>query len=245
MTIAHATDLSGDDTAAFLHALALAAHARSRLVTVYAGRETTAAPRAAELTAHWPWQIDHEFRHVTIADAVADSVLEALRDVAPELVVVGTHARHGLGAVLHGSVAEAIARNFSAPVLVVPNHVRGFVDPRAGTLDLTRVIIPAGHAREARRGIDAARRFLTFTGQPERRLELVHVGAPEPELAGLGVTLTSVEGNLEDGIVGAARDACLLVMPTRGHDSAGDVVFGSHTERVIRDARCPVLVVPL
>jgi nucleotide-binding universal stress UspA family protein len=40
------------------------------------------------------------------------------------------------------------------------------------------------------------------------------------------------------------RLACAM-MPTRGHDRAGDILRGSHTERVIHEASCPVLVVPL
>jgi nucleotide-binding universal stress UspA family protein len=34
-------------------------------------------------------------------------------------------------------------------------------------------------------------------------------------------------------------------MPTRGHDGLGDALLGSHTEHVIREARCPVLSVPI
>jgi nucleotide-binding universal stress UspA family protein len=36
----------------------------------------------------------------------------------------------------------------------------------------------------------------------------------------------------------------VIVMPTRGHDSVGDVLVGSHTEHVIRNCNRPVLVVP-
>ena len=39
-----------------------------------------------------------------------------------------------------------------------------------------------------------------------------------------------------------AEEACLIVMSTRGHDGLGDVLFGSHTDHVLRDAICPVLV---
>ncbi len=34
-------------------------------------------------------------------------------------------------------------------------------------------------------------------------------------------------------------------MVTRGHDGLADVLRGSHTEQVLRDAGCPVLSVPL
>lgn len=74
----------------------------------------------------------------------------------------------------------------------------------------------------------------------------MHAGPIDPDLERLGVAIQRIEGTLEDAIVAAtrARDACLIVMVTRGHDAVGDVLRGSHTERVIRDARCPVLSVP-
>jgi nucleotide-binding universal stress UspA family protein len=34
----------------------------------------------------------------------------------------------------------------------------------------------------------------------------------------------------------------LIVMATRGHDSLGDHILGSNTERVVRHAPCPVMV---
>ena len=45
-------------------------------------------------------------------------------------------------------------------------------------------------------------------------------------------------------IVGAAaeRQADLIVMSSRGHDSLGDEIFGSTTDRVLRHAPCAVLV---
>lgn len=245
MLIAHASDLTGDDTAAFLHAAALTRDG-ARLITVHAGPEADAGPAASELAARWGRPIAHELRRVEREDDVSDSVIELLRRLRPDLVVVGTHARHGLAAWLRGSVAEAIARNLDAPVLVVPNHVRGFVNARTGDIDLRRVVVPAGNARDARLGLAAAHRLAAGAGTPAE-LAIVHVGPHDPELDRLGVPVARADGALEDAILSTAsrRDACLIVMATRGHDQVGDVVLGSHTERVIRDASCPVLSVPI
>ncbi|HEY0993711.1 MAG TPA: universal stress protein, partial [Kofleriaceae bacterium] len=151
----------------------------------------------------------------------------------------------GLATWLQGSVAEAIARNLCAPVLVVPNQSRGFVDPQSGTVDLRRVIIPAGDASEARKAVAAAQLLAGIAESPVD-LEIVHAGPIDPDLEHLGLAIRRIAGALEDAIVAAARarDACLIVMATRGHDAVGDVLLGSHTERVIREACCPVLSVP-
>lgn len=247
--IAHTTDLSGDDTAAFVHASALATASSARLITVHGNApDSTAAqlPDAGELARRWGRTIEHERRCHECCDDVSDTVLDALRDLKPQLVVVGTHGGRGLAALIRGSVGETIARNLDVPTLVVPNRVRGFADAATGAIDLRRILIPAGDVAEAERGIAAARAFLELTGVTSE-LEIVHAGAEQIALARLGVLVTRVPGNLEDAILSVARehDACLIVMPTRGHDGMGDVLLGSHTERVMRAAQCPVLSVPM
>ncbi|HEY0985870.1 MAG TPA: hypothetical protein VGD80_02420, partial [Kofleriaceae bacterium] len=92
MLIAYASDLSGDDNAAFLHAAALTRNG-SRLVTVHAG-DGRVPPSAPELATRWGRPIEHELRRVDLEDDVADSLLEPLYRLRPDLVVVGTHARH-------------------------------------------------------------------------------------------------------------------------------------------------------
>lgn len=248
--IAHTTDLSGDDAAAFLHASALAAAAPARLVTVHGNApagDAAKLPDASVLAARWGRPIAHERRCHECCDDVTDTVLDALRALHPDLVVLGTHARHGLSAWLHASVGEAIARNLDVPALVVPNASRGFVDAQTGGFLLRRVLIPCGTADDASRGLAAARRFLALAQVDETtaRLELVHVGEDDAALASSGSPVLRVRGAIEEAIVAMARDhdACLIVMPTHGHDGVGDVLRGSHTERVIRDAPCPVLAI--
>lgn len=249
MLIAHATDLSGDDGAAFVHASALAAASAARLVTVHGNAPASEAgrlPDAQPLAARWGRTIWHDRHCHECCDDVSDTVLDAMKTLAPDLVVLGTHARHGLAALFHGSVGEAIARNVTVPALVVPNKTAGFVDASTGAIDLRRILIPAGTLADATRGIAAARQLLAAIGVADAELELVHVGVDDPPLAALGVRVTRASGPLEDAILATARahQACLIVMPTRGHDQVGDVLRGSHTERVLRDATCPVLAVP-
>lgn len=51
---------------------------------------------------------------------VAEDLLQVAADVQADLIVVGTHGRTGLRRVLLGSVAEAVVRHATMPVLVVP-----------------------------------------------------------------------------------------------------------------------------
>jgi nucleotide-binding universal stress UspA family protein len=52
-----------------------------------------------------------------------------------------------------------------------------------------------------------------------------------------------VDGNPAAVLIDAAADADLLVVGNRGHGAFADALIGSVSERCVRHARCPVLVV--
>ena len=64
---------------------------------------------------------------------------------------------------MHPSIEEAITRNLTMPVLVVPNECRGFVDPATGAIDLRRVVIYATEANEVRAASQAADSLVALT----------------------------------------------------------------------------------
>ncbi|MEZ4367312.1 MAG: universal stress protein [Kofleriaceae bacterium] len=248
--IAHTTDATGDDAAAFLHGAALAAASGLPLVTVHGEAAATAPhrlPDGATLATRWQRPIDHQLRCHACCDDITDNVLDALRHLGPRMVVVGTHARHGLGARLRGSVGEAIARGCGVPTLVVPNEGRGFVDVATGAIDLRRIVVPAQDAASAHVAVAAARGLATLAGTPDVAIELLHAGdRDEPSLLALGLPVVRRAGSLTEVVRDrvAEVDARLVVMATHGHDGPIDVVLGSHTERVLRDVAGPLLSVP-
>lgn len=56
---------------------------------------------------------------VELDGRIARLVLDAARDWKADLIVIGTHGRHGLGHLFLGSVAEEVIRASSVPVLAV------------------------------------------------------------------------------------------------------------------------------
>jgi nucleotide-binding universal stress UspA family protein len=139
------------------------------------------------------------------------------------------------------------------PTLIVPDVSRSFVDENSGASDLRRLLLPVGDAAAMRAGVRAAEALARLAAVTDVELVLLHVDdgrpAPEPEAvpASWRVVTRGAFGTLEDAVLAAATqlDACVVVMPTRGHDGVLDVLAGSHTERVVRRSRCPVLSVPL
>ena len=59
-------------------------------------------------------------------------------------------------------------------------------------------------------------------------------------------THTVRSGDIVEEILQVAQEEQpnLIVMPTQGHNGFLDALRGSTTERVIREAHCPILAVP-
>jgi nucleotide-binding universal stress UspA family protein len=255
LTIAHATEMGPDDAVAFEHGVALARATGGRLYSVNASgasAEGPSLPDAAEVLARWgddQASIDHEAVVHGCCDDVVDTLLDALRRIGPDLVIAGTHQRSGFDRMLGGSAAEALAGNSPRPTLIFPQGTAGFVAGN-GAISLRRIVVPAGDGEAANRGLERALWLGQMVGAEQLEIVLLHVGdASDPlplpmiERDGWSVTRRDASGSVEDAIIGAAEQACVVVMATRGHDSAGDALFGSHTDKVLRRVSCPMLVV--
>jgi len=79
------------------------------------------AERGAEHVAY--------FAHARVSGAPAIAIVELATEQDAAFIVVGTHGRHGMDRILHGSTAEHVVRDASCPVLVVRNRV----EPREAT----------------------------------------------------------------------------------------------------------------
>ncbi len=63
------------------------------------------------------WHISGRVRRATAADR---EILGRCEEVAPDLVLLGTHGRSGFERLLVGSVAESVMRHAQSSVLIVP-----------------------------------------------------------------------------------------------------------------------------
>ncbi len=60
--------------------------------------------------------------HAEIGDDAAATIVEIAKKIDAALIAVGTHSRTGIQHALMGSVAEAVVRTATVPVLVVGPH---------------------------------------------------------------------------------------------------------------------------
>ncbi len=251
-TVAHPTAATDLDHSAFLHAVAIARSLGPELVLIHVGADRDAkVPEVGPVLERWRAKEPVSIRQVVHpwGDAdPAEGVLDALEQVEPDLCVLATSRRDGIARALLESRAEAIARHAPCPVLIVPEGCIPFVNEATGALELTRVVVPVGDNEAAKAGVEGATRFLDGLSVRHAEIVLLHRGAgrgPAVELASdRAVTWREVEGaSLESSVEEASAHASLIVMATRGRNSVIDVLLGTHTERVVQRARCPVLQV--
>lgn len=257
-TIAHATDLLPEGGVAFMHGVALARATQGTLVSVHAhvpGKAVRPMPTAVDLLARWRSDdpVDHKVMEHTCCDDPVDTLLDALRRVDPDLLVVGTSRPTGVNRVFRGSVSESLALNAHLPTLFVPMGETGFVDPVDGTLTLRHALVPARTQRDASLGAAMLEELVERAGLTDVQAVLLHVGDDDvaeslmaPESDAVAWSVEQRTGNVVDAIIACADEhhVDLLVMSTDGHNSLLDALRGSHTERVVRAAHCAVLAVP-
>ena len=268
-SILHPTDFSDASAEAFVHALRIALTAQCSLTLLHVAdaadtRDWVTFPHVRMVLANWGLIGEHEpeaavaerlgvkIAKIELAPQSAiDGILQYLDEHPADLIVLATQGRDGTARWLQGSVAEAIARESKAPTLFVPNGARGFVDPRRGEIHLKRLLIPVDRDPKPAAAVGAIMRFAHLLAGPQVEERLFHVGRDAPQIQhharpSLPVPVATVGGDPVDGIVNEANDwqPDLIAMPTAGRHGFLDALRGSTTERVIRQAPCPVLAMP-
>lgn len=268
--VLHPNDSSAESEPAFAHALAIALALQARLTLLNVSADATTSgwgnlPRVRETLERWRLlepgshrrdvfeRLGVDVTKVRVEDGDPRSaILDYLADHPTDLVVLATEQRTGLPRFLRGSVAQRVARASGARALFVPKHGKGFVAPATGTLSLRRMLVPIAARPNPAAAIEVAARLAEAFGDPPVAITLLHVGSRLPP-----VELPASErwtwepvlrpGDPVEGILATARelDSDLIVMTSDGRDSFIDRFQGSHAERVVRGAPCPVAAIPV
>ena len=195
-----------------------------------------------------------------------DAIMERVTELRPDLIVMGTHGRTGLGRLLIGSTAEKVLRHAPGNVLTVKTAISA---PAPG--DTRQILVPVDLSDGSAQALDAAR---WLARRNDTRLHLLYVVEPVPSLYFSdtaetkfaldrvqrqrierslqewsgdidGARWTVSEGSAPAEIARIARNskADLVVMGTRGLTGLQHVLVGSVTERVCRTCEAPVLVI--
>jgi len=199
-----------------------------------------------------PYNID-----VTIGQPVP-TILAAAKERNADFIVMGTHLRHGWRRALLGSVSEGVLHGSECPVLTVATR-DGYVG--AMPYAITNIMCPVNFTDVARESVHAAARLAEAFGA---HLTIVHVlDADEvldmkadeervrrwvsPELQDVcSYRALVVRGGAAERVLDCADDvgSDFLVVGAQHKLFRDATVLGTTTERLIRFASCPVLVVP-
>jgi len=144
-TILCPTDLCESSRAVFELACALARDQGARLIVLHVelpplGQAVVIERRDPQAYYAGEWEVLRQFQapdsnilveHQLVVGVAAIEILRVAEETKAGLIVMGTHGRSGLGRALMGSVAEAVLRRASCPVLTVkfpvpnaPTHPR-------------------------------------------------------------------------------------------------------------------------
>ena len=187
----------------------------------------------------------------------AESILDEAQKEHASLIAMTTHGRTGLPRWIFGSVTEKVLRASSVPVWVVRSFgagakwesgIRKILVPLDGStfssVVLSRVqqlarlfqshvtlfhVIDDGEAAFAQEGAE----------------QKLHSAAGELQAAGVSVNTILRRGNPASEILDTCRPPLydLIAMTTHGRSGFSRWVFGSVTEKVLRGARVPLLIV--
>lgn len=186
------------------------------------------------------------------------------------LVVLCTHGRGGFERLWLGSVADALLRHLTVPMLLI-RGTRGAPLPEAGVPLFPRALVPLDGSTRAERALQA---MLELVGDAPLALTLLSVVHPtaamgaksfpseaERELCAsylepLAVrhrgerrsveVETGVTANVGKAIIEHAKrhDASVIAMATQGLGGVQRFIVGSVADKLLRTAPMPVLVVP-
>lgn len=265
----HPSDFSRGDYPALIHALRIALSTGSRLSLLHVDSKENDInfdhfPRVRTILEKWNSASKHPANEcsphggifvekVRKVGSPVKCILKHLQKHPADLVVLATHQREGPSRWIHHTFAEPIARKTGNMTLFVPRNKKGFVTADSGKSRLSRILIPCDKIPSPQRAVDAACSLVTALNQSNTTISLLYVGeasdAPMvrlPQGTGFKFESISCKGNVVSQILAASRkiETNLIVMATKGHKGFLDALRGSTTERILRNADCPTLMIP-
>jgi nucleotide-binding universal stress UspA family protein len=210
-------------------------------------------------------QDDVDLGIVVKSGGIEDVIYSSIKELAADIVVMGTHGRGLFGRWLIGSVTQNVLRKFPIPILTVCSIVRPMAfnrmlfatdlsDASKGAfgyaLDLARTVgsdIVVFHALEPVGVAYAGQELASYVAEPNideirsRLAEFVAKGARNQ----VKVETEVVEGTAAKSILKAVEDndIDLIFLATQSKGFLERAFLGATAEQIIREAHVPVLAV--
>ncbi len=189
----------------------------------------------------------------------AESELIALSaEAGVDAILSGSHGKSNLERLFMGSVSEALAARATVPNIIVRfDLITASDDVAAPMRDLCRtLVVPTDFSEAADRALDLA---LGLPSECTKRIVLVHVedGAGDVDIrlraradqaraTGIDAVYVARRGDVARSVLAevVSHAATCVIVGTRGRTPWEEVVLGSVSLTLLREAPCPIVIVP-
>jgi nucleotide-binding universal stress UspA family protein len=269
-SIVHPSDFSEASEVAFVHALKIALVAGAKLTMLHveasSGAEWQDFPGVRDTLERWglipkgsPKSAVGQLgiavaKVLRLSKNPVKACLGFLEENPTDLIVLAVRQHEGNMRWLGKSVGKPIARRAGQMTLFTPHGVEGFVSRKDGAISLRNILIPVTIKPRPQPSVESAARLIRSLQLPTGMVTLLHVGStsemPLPRLPVVSDwtwNRVAKVGEPADVILQTAMElrADLIIMTTDGPDGFLDALRGSTSERVLRQARCPVANLPV
>jgi nucleotide-binding universal stress UspA family protein len=269
-SIVHPSDFSEASEVAFVHALKIALVAGAKLTMLHVeaspGAEWQDFPGVRDTLERWglipkgsPKSAVGQLgiavaKVLRLSKNPVKACLGFLEENPTDLIVLAVRQHEGNMRWLGKSVGKPIARRAGQMTLFTPHGVEGFVSRKDGAISLRNILIPVTIKPRPQPSVESAARLIRSLQLPTGMVTLLHVGStsemPLPRLPVVSDwtwNRVAKVGEPADVILQTAMElrADLIIMTTDGPDGFLDALRGSTSERVLRQARCPVANLPV
>lgn len=210
---------------------------------------------------------EHPDLPIEALEVVGDNVKSLLAHQEDALLVVGTGHRNALSELVLGSTSLGVAMHATSPVAVVPPGSGGgqphgviavAVDGSADSAVAARVACFEARARGARVvaintwALEVVDGYVVtesdaeeFAALQERQRQVTEkaLASARRDYADVDLSVEVVHGRAVPTLVARSAEVDLLVLGSRGLGGFAGKLLGSVSQRVLRGAACPVVIV--
>jgi nucleotide-binding universal stress UspA family protein len=152
------------------------------LLTVVRGEKQRASAQAAlEQAAERARMAGHEARTEVVAGDPGDQIVAAAASSGAGMIVMASHGRGAVGRLIHGSVADRVAREAAVPTMVVRAEVEA-----PGPVGITRLVVPLDGSSLAEQSLPFATAISRRLGTPLFLVRAVSTAELMPPAVGMG-----------------------------------------------------------
>ena len=272
-SILHPTDFTDASEKAFAHALAIALLRQTEFTILNVGNNKSDEsgwkqfPAVRKTLERWDLlkkgsQKGDVFEQLgvsvikvaTTGTNTTSAIIKYIENNPIDLVVLTTEGREGLPRWINRSKAEAISQASRTITLFIPEQGKSFIQLDSGDISMQKILVPVDHQPSPHAAIVYATRAAQALGVGNTvEIILLHVGEDDT-VFDLSLTEDPAwefkkvirSGDPVEEIISAANqfDADVILMATAGHEGVLDVLRGSTTEQIVRNAPCPLAAIP-